>query len=389
VRRYILHLAALCASGLILAWSSSRGVEDQGFPRAEAEAPLFDSESVRNRDAKVDLTTTCIDVEATVGRWDQVDRESDAAANRKHLIQGLIVFTTVAFQAPVQSVGDGGASGPWGCSVNINPPNAAACSTRNAPGGGPAGSGACSTANNILTTATTCSVYQPQAPPVTPGSNNTSCSAVFTSGAYCSAGVTVSGGATTQSCSTSGGQNNGNTDGAAVCSAGGTAGSNKCSTNSVGTNTTCSTYQGQHQSCSAGATNAGNTATCSSFGGGVCSVSQPGPATGSGNQCTAIQTGSNVNGPVYCSTNNAGGGACSITVAMANTQNAQCTSFGTPAEGVTFKCSAIAAGTTACSVITSTGTLLGGPGQPVSGTNPPLTSPAGQCGLSYTPHPGA
>jgi hypothetical protein len=105
-----------------------------------------------------------------------------------------------------------------------------------------------------------------------------------------------------------------------------------------------------------------------------------------GNQCTVMVTSNApANGPTYCSVNNTGGGACSITVAMANTQNAQCTSFGTPGKGVPFTCSAIPPATTGCSVISSTGTLLGGPGQPVSGTN--LTSPAGQCGLGYTGHP--
>jgi hypothetical protein len=74
------------------------GAEAQGFDAAEMKAPLFDHENARTRDAKVDVTATCIDVEATLREWKSAGRDANGDARRKHLIDGLIVLTTVAFR---------------------------------------------------------------------------------------------------------------------------------------------------------------------------------------------------------------------------------------------------------------------------------------------------
>jgi hypothetical protein len=322
MRRHFTHLAALSAGCLALVWACGYEAETPVVDAAEMRSPLFDHENARNRDAQVDVTAACIDIEATLREWQNADGDADTNAKRKRLIEGLVVMTTVAFQSGQLSTdanvcstsgtntcstsGGPGNQGPLGCSTSTG---TSSCTTNNGATGAPF-NGTCST---TASSGSTCSVFVP----VGGGGNRSVCS---TSGQnLCSAGINGPAPGTTKSCSTAGGWGNvGDPNGTAACSA---MAAGACSATA---GTTCSTYQGSHQSCSAGMTGTDQT-QCTALvnGGASCSVNNASNGAIQ-NKCSAIGNENTGTGLAGCSA--ATGSTCSVYTTGAN---AACSSFPT------------------------------------------------------------
>jgi hypothetical protein len=333
MRHHFTHLAALSAGCLALVWACGYEAETPVVDAAEMRSPLFDHEIARNRDAQVDVTAACIDIEATLREWQNADGDADTDAKRKRLIEGLVVMTTVAFQSGQFSTDANvcstsgkntcststgpGTQGPYGCSTATG---TSSCTTNNGATGAPFSATCSATASS----GPTCSVFVPGGG----GGSRSVCSTTGQVGGLpniCSAGKLGPGQAGTTTCSTAGGwgtvSNPPNGNGTAACSA---SDGGSCSATA---GTTCSTYQGSHQSCSAGMTGTNQTA-CTALlagGGGSCSVNNASNGAIQ-NKCSAIGNDNTGTGDAVCSASLKGGSTCSVYTTGAN---ATCSSFPT------------------------------------------------------------
>jgi hypothetical protein len=254
-----------------------------------------------------------------------------------------------------------------------------------------------------------CSAYQ--APGSTPvkGGNNTICSALLSSGSYCSTGPNgAQGGAgATNTCSTAGGVTvPGSTDGAVGCSAGGIqtpanppAAEQSCSTqgnaappagqSAVG----CSSFAGEHQACSSGAQGPGNSAFCSAVAGATagtnkCSSMNDAPANNPPNNTHYANLCSAINMPYTDKqTGNAtdtGNHGCSV-MATAGSQSTDACSVQADAQGN-------APGNAACTSIVAGVDTNNGAGQFVCSAvtrdgKGGYTGAAGNCSVMSTDNP--
>ena len=393
MRFNIIRLAALSAGCVVLAgvWGS----EVPAFEPAETAASLFNNETFRHVNSKVDVTGSSLDVQATVHKWAHAGGE--AALGVMENLAGLISFTSTAYAAdPPTSANAGAEGGPNGCSTSgATGATMLACSTNNNAAGTDGFNGCSTSAGGSGGNTATCSAFVPLTPPNT--TNNVTCSARGNGTPAiksCSAGGTGAAATGAVGCSTAGGQTQPPTsNGATGCSASGSmSNGNSCSAAGGSATVTCSTYAGQHETCSAGNAAANNTATCSATGTATssttntCSVNMAGStANGAyGSECTAIGFGSsNTAGTATCSTQGAGTtGVCSVAAGnTGGTNNTRCTAISTsnlPGQGgvpAGFTCSASGGATGGCSVINSDGTV----------TDPTGTPP--MCGTGYVGEP--